>query len=38
VLRVVAKKYGISKQALMDANKKTKDMADRGEKLIIPLQ
>jgi LysM repeat protein len=38
VLRVVAKKYGISKQALMDANKKTKDMAERGEKLIIPLQ
>ncbi len=38
VLRVVAKKYGISKQALMDANKKTKDMAERGEKLIIPVQ
>jgi LysM repeat protein len=38
VLRVVAKKYGISKQALMDANKKTKDMAERGEKLIIPVE
>jgi LysM repeat protein len=38
VLRVVAQKYGISKQALMDANKKTKDMAERGEKLIIPLK
>ncbi|MDZ7896780.1 MAG: LysM peptidoglycan-binding domain-containing protein [Arcicella sp.] len=38
ILRVVAKKYGISKQALMDANKKTKDMAERGEKLIIPIQ
>ncbi len=38
VLRVVAKKYGISKQALMDANKKTKDMTERGEKLIIPIQ
>jgi LysM repeat protein len=38
ILRVVAKKYGISKQALMDANKKTKDMAERGEKLIIPVQ
>lgn len=38
VLRIVAKKYGISKQALMDANKKTKDMAERGEKLIIPVQ
>ncbi len=38
VLRVVAQKYGISKQALMDANKKTKDMSERGEKLIIPLK
>jgi LysM repeat protein len=38
VLRVVAKKYGISKQALMDANKKTKDIAERGEKLVIPVQ
>lgn len=38
VLRVVAQKYGISKQMLMDANKKTKDLAERGEKLIIPLK
>ena len=38
VLRVVAQKYGISKQALMDANKKTKDLSERGEKLIIPLK
>ena len=38
VLRVVAQKYGITKQALMDANKKTKDMSERGEKLIIPLK
>ncbi len=38
VLRVVAQKYGVSKQALMDANKKTKDITERGEKLIIPLQ
>ncbi len=38
VLRVVAQKYGISKQALMDANKKTKDISERGEKLIIPLK
>ena len=38
VLRVVAQKYGISKQALMDANKKSKDMSERGEKLIIPLK
>jgi LysM repeat protein len=38
VLRVVAQKYGVSKQAIMDANKKTKDFAERGEKLIIPLE
>jgi len=38
VLRVVAHKYGISKQSLMNANKKTKDLAERGEKLIIPLK
>lgn len=38
VLRVVAKKYGISKALLMQANKKDKDMAERGEKLIIPLK
>lgn len=37
VLRVVAQKYGISKEALMRANKKSKDMATRGEKLIIPF-
>lgn len=37
VLRVVAQKYGVSKQALMDANKKTKDITERGEKLIIPV-
>ena len=37
VLRVVAQKYGVSKEALMRANKKTKDIAIRGEKLIIPL-
>lgn len=36
VLRVVAQKYGISKEALMRANKKQKDIATRGEKLIIP--
>ena len=38
VLRIVAKKYGITKQVLMNANKKTKDLAERGEKLIIPLK
>ena len=37
VLRVVAEKYGVSKEAIMRANKKTKDLATRGEKLIIPL-
>jgi LysM repeat protein len=37
VLRVVAKKYGISVQALMDANGKTRNYAERGEKLIIPF-
>lgn len=36
VLRVVAQKYGVSKEALMRANKKDKDIAVRGEKLIIP--
>jgi len=37
VLRVVAQKYGVSKEALMRANKKSKDIATRGEKLIIPF-
>lgn len=36
LLRVVAQKYGVSKEALMRANGKTKDLATRGEKLIIP--
>jgi LysM repeat protein len=35
---VVAKKYDISKKALMDANKLTKDFAKRGDELIIPLK
>lgn len=38
ILRVVAQKYGISKQLIMQANKKTKDISERGEKLIIPLK
>ncbi|MBP6387317.1 MAG: LysM peptidoglycan-binding domain-containing protein [Pseudarcicella sp.] len=38
VLRVVAQKYGVTKQAIMDANNKTKDFAARGEKLIIPIK
>jgi LysM repeat protein len=37
VLRVVAERYGVSKEAIMKANRKTKDLAVRGEKLIIPL-
>lgn len=37
ILRVVAQKYGVSKQLIMTANKKTKDITERGEKLIIPL-
>lgn len=38
ILRIVAQKYGVSKQAIMDANKKTKDLTERGEQLIIPMQ
>lgn len=37
VLRVVATKYGVTKEAIMKANGKTKDYAARGEKLIIPF-
>ena len=37
LLRVVAQKYGVTKDALMRANKKSKDIATRGEKLIIPF-
>lgn len=37
VLRVVAQKYGVSKEAIMRANRKDKDIATRGEKLIIPF-
>ncbi len=37
VLRVVAKKYGITKQQLMEANGKSRDFAERGEKLVIPF-
>lgn len=38
ILSVVAKKYDITKKALMDANKLTKDYAKRGDQLIIPLK
>ncbi len=37
VLRVVAKKYNITKQQLMEANGKSRDYAERGEKLVIPF-
>lgn len=37
VLRVVATKYGISVEQLMKANGKTKNFAERGEKLVIPF-
>ncbi len=37
VLRVVAKKYNITLQQLMDANGKTRNYSERGEKLIIPF-
>lgn len=36
ILRVVANKYGISVEALMAANGKKKNNAQRGEKLLIP--
>lgn len=36
ILRVVANKYGISVDALMTANGKKKNHAQRGEKLLIP--
>lgn len=38
VLRVVAEKYGVTVQQLMQANRKTKNYAARGEKLVIPIQ
>ncbi|WP_373514370.1 LysM peptidoglycan-binding domain-containing protein [Persicitalea sp.] len=37
VLRVVAKKYNVSKKQLMDANGKSRDYAERGERLVIPF-
>ena len=37
VLRVVASKYGVTKEALMKANGKSRDFSERGEKLIIPF-
>lgn len=37
ILRVVAKKYGVTIEQLMVANKKSKNYAARGEKLIVPF-
>jgi serine/threonine protein phosphatase PrpC/LysM repeat protein len=37
ILNVVSKKYDVSKDLIMTANKKTADRAERGEKLIIPV-
>lgn len=36
ILRVVGNKYSVSVPLIMQANKKTKNFAERGEKLIIP--
>ncbi|WP_435354545.1 LysM peptidoglycan-binding domain-containing protein [Emticicia sp. SJ17W-69] len=37
IIRVVSKKYDVSQALIMQANKKTKNVAQRGEKLIIPF-
>jgi LysM repeat protein len=37
ILRVVAEKYDVSVKDIMAANGKTKNFAERGEKLIIPI-
>ncbi len=36
IIRVVSEKYGVSQTLIMQANKKSKNVAQRGEKLIIP--
>lgn len=38
VLRVVANKYNVSLEQLMKANNKSKNYAQRGEKLIVPFR
>ncbi|UBM59170.1 LysM peptidoglycan-binding domain-containing protein [Marinilongibacter aquaticus] len=38
ILRVVGGKYGVTVEALMKANGKTKNFAQRGEKLVIPFK
>ncbi len=37
IIRVVSTKYGVSQTLIMQANKKTKNVAQRGEKLVIPF-
>lgn len=37
ILKVVSGKYNVSKEAIMKANGKTKDLASRGEELVIPF-
>lgn len=37
VLRVVATKYGVTVEQIMKANGKTKNYAERGEKLVVPI-
>lgn len=38
ILRVVGGKYGVTVEAIMKANGKTKNFAERGEKLKIPFK
>ncbi len=38
ILKVVAKKYGVTVEQLMAVNKKSKNVANRGEELIIPIK
>jgi len=37
ILRVVANEYNVSKETIMKANGKTRDISERGERLIIPF-
>ena len=37
ILKVVSGKYSVSKEAIMKANGKSKDLASRGEELVIPF-
>lgn len=37
IIRVVSKKYDVSQSLIMQANKKSKNVSQRGEKLIIPF-